>query len=147
MSTDTPEVPGHVTSSVTDRRGTGARQTEILKILGESGRFLTARQLHALSVTQGSGTGLSTVYRILRSADAAGLLEVVHAPSGKAYRLLPESHEHRLECRTCGEGVPFASEALEEWLAGLGGLYGFRDVRHALSVTGTCHACQQHTET
>ncbi|MEU2491239.1 transcriptional repressor [Streptomyces sp. NPDC007883] len=148
MSTDTPQLPSHATSAVTGRRRTGDRRTvdrrtEVLKILEEAGRFLTARQLHILSVIQGSGAGLSTVYRILRSADAAGLLEVVHVPSGKAYRLLPDSHEHRLECRGCGEGVLFTSEALEEWLAGLGSRYSFHDVRHAVSVTGTCRRCLQ----
>ncbi|MFB7916725.1 Fur family transcriptional regulator [Streptomyces sp. NPDC056061] len=141
MSSDTPVIPGYATSSVTGRRGTGARRTEILKFLEASGRFLTARQLHVLSVIQGSGTSFSTVCRILRSADASGLLEVVHVPSGKAYRLLSASHEHRLACRGCGEGALFTSEALEVWLAGLGSRYGFHDVRHAVNVTGTCRRC------
>ncbi|MFJ4873177.1 Fur family transcriptional regulator [Streptomyces sp. NPDC088757] len=141
MSSDTPPPSPCRADAPAGGRGASERRSEILEVLGETGRFLTARQLHVLIAARGHDTGLSTVYRTLRVADAAGRLEVVHDSSGKAYRLLPDTHQHRLECRGCGEGVPFVSEALEEWIEGLGSRYGFTDVRHAVNVTGTCTRC------
>jgi Fur family transcriptional regulator, ferric uptake regulator len=125
------------------QRGRAAdRRPEVLAALRQDEGFLSAQGLHALMTQRGIRIGLTTVYRALSAADAEGRLETVRARGGvKSYRYLPLVHEHRLRCRTCGAGVAFVSQVLEDWVAQLGPRYGFENVRHAVAVTGTCSGC------
>ncbi|MFF8841947.1 Fur family transcriptional regulator [Streptomyces sp. NPDC015127] len=122
-------------------RRAAARRNAVLAALRDLGGFVSAQQLHVTLVDQGCVVGLSTVYRALAEADADGLLETVHGSGGgRAFRYL-SVHEHRIRCTVCGDSVSFLSPELEHWIESLGPTYGFHDVRHAVSVTGTCALC------
>ncbi|WP_079137601.1 Fur family transcriptional regulator [Streptomyces sp. PTY087I2] len=124
------------------RERVAERRADVIAALKENAGFLTASELHATMVRSGNTIGLTTVYRALARAEREGLLEAVRQDGGaRAYRHLPQVHAHHLTCRECGHGVLFASAEFEAWVETLGQRYGFLDVRHAVSATGTCSGC------
>ncbi|MFI6080271.1 Fur family transcriptional regulator [Streptomyces sp. NPDC051217] len=119
------------------------RRAVILNVLAGVEGFVTAPRLHMMISARGMAISLSTIYRTLTAAESEGLVEVLHRGGiwGRVYRYVPPVHDHHLVCTACGDSVPFTCRALEDWFAGIGPRYGFRDVRHAISVAGTCAQC------
>jgi len=127
--------------AVTQR--TTKQRTEILGLLDDLDEFRSAQQLHDLLKSQGSTTGLATVYRAVQTLADAGEVDVLRSPDGEAVyrRCVRRSHHHHLVCRSCGATVVVTGLAVEKWAAQVAATHGFRDVSHTVEVFGTCGAC------
>lgn len=113
--------------------------------LGSIDTFRSAQQLFLeLHRRRPQRIALTSVYRILHSLAAEGVVETQSAEDGEAlYRLRTGSeHRHYLLCRRCGRAVPFAPTALEEVAANLVRQHHFTQVTHRIDLYGTCPRCR-----
>lgn len=116
---------------------------EILTLLRQTDEFRTAQQLYADLRSQGSGVGLTTVYRALQTLVDAGEADTMRLPSGEQlYRLCGQGrHHHHLVCRQCGRTVEIDGPAVESWTDRIAAEHGFTEVSHTLEIFGTCETC------
>ncbi|GIH06836.1 transcriptional repressor [Rhizocola hellebori] len=121
---------------------------EILGLLRQTDDFRTAQQLYADLRSQGSGVGLTTVYRALQTLVDAGEADTMRLPSGEQlFRLCGQGrHHHHLVCRQCGRTVEIDGPAVESWTDRIAREHGFTDVSHTLEIFGTCSACAAKPE-
>jgi Fur family transcriptional regulator, ferric uptake regulator len=119
------------------------QRSEILGLLRQTEDFRTAQQLHADLRSQGSGVGLTTVYRALQTLVDAGEADTMRLPNGEQlYRLCGQGrHHHHLVCRGCGRTVEIDGPAVESWTDRVAQEHGFTDVSHTLEIFGTCDGC------
>ncbi|WP_338895161.1 Fur family transcriptional regulator [Streptomyces sp. TG1A-60] len=131
----------------TQQRPTRQRSA-LLEALAASHDFVSAQELHARMTSEGTGIGLTTVYRALRDLEATGAVDVAQAVAGeRLYRWRPgDSHRHYLICRACGHSRPVDSEVVEEWAGRIASDSGFAAVEHTVELTGVCAGCQSATE-
>ncbi len=120
---------------------------EILGLLRQTDDFRTAQQLYADLRSQGSGVGLTTVYRALQTLVDAGEADTMRLPSGEQlFRLCGQArHHHHLVCRQCGRTVEIDGPAVESWTDRIAQEHGFTDVSHTLEIFGTCSSCAAKT--
>jgi Fur family transcriptional regulator, ferric uptake regulator len=119
------------------------QRAEVLALLRETGEFRSAQQLHAQLRSQGSGIGLTTVYRTLQLLAEAGEVDQFSMTDGEQlYRRCElERHHHHLVCRGCGRTVEVEGPAVERWADKVGQEHGFSDVSHTMEILGTCSEC------
>jgi Fur family transcriptional regulator, ferric uptake regulator len=119
------------------------RQKAIRDGLADSGRFLSAQDLHGRLRGAGVRVGLTTVYRALQLLAARGDADVVVREDGqRAYRACTSgAHHHHLICRHCGDAAEVHEVELERWAADTGRLHGFTGLTHIAEVFGTCPSC------
>jgi Fur family ferric uptake transcriptional regulator len=104
--------------------------------------FSSAQEIHAQLRTDGSGVGLTTVYRTLQTLADAGQVDVIRAGDGEArYRRCTPEHHHHLVCRTCGRTLEVDSPAVEKWADQVAATHGFTEVSHTLEIFGVCAEC------
>lgn len=128
--------------AVTQR--TTKQRTEILGLLDDLDEFRSAQQLHDLLRSQGSTTGLATVYRAVQTLADAGEVDVLRSPDGEAVyrRCVRRSHHHHLVCRSCGKAVEIDGPGAEAWAEQVGAAHDFSDVEHTIELLGTCAECR-----
>lgn len=116
---------------------------EILALLRETDDFRTAQQLYANLRQQGSGIGLTTIYRNLQALVEAGEADTMRLPNGEQlFRLCGQGrHHHHLVCRHCGRTVDIEGPAVESWTDHIAREHGFTDVSHTLEIFGSCTTC------
>ena len=90
----------------------------------------------------GADIDRSTVYRTLEALEAAGLVRHGHIGHGPTvYHLAAEAPHQHLVCRNCGTTTSILGSDLEELLARIEALTGFRaDLEH-FSLSGRCARC------
>lgn len=127
--------------------GRGKRATRqraaIARFLDESGRFMSAQEIHSLLVDSGSNLGLATVYRNLQMLAASGDVDVLPGREGEhLYRRCgSDDHHHHLVCRSCRRSVEVESKEVEEWAARVATRHGFSAPSHTVEVFGLCDNC------
>jgi Fur family ferric uptake transcriptional regulator len=121
---------------------------EILGLLRQTDDFRTAQQLYADLRSQGSGVGLTPVYRALQTLVDAGEADTMRLPSGEQlFRLCGQGrHHHHLVCRQCGRTVEIDGPAVESWTDRIAREQVFTDVSHTLEIFGTCSSCASKPE-
>jgi Fur family ferric uptake transcriptional regulator len=121
------------------------QRAEVLALLEATEGFRSAQQLHAALRDQGTGVGLTTVYRTLQLLSDAGEVDQVRLPDGEQlYRRCDGSgHHHHLVCRVCGRTVEVEGPAVERWARQQAGQHGFTDVNHTVEIVGTCASCAE----
>jgi Fur family transcriptional regulator, ferric uptake regulator len=129
------------TTAVPGLRATRQRAA-IAKLLGQTGDFRSAQELHEELRKRGEGIGLTTVYRTLQSLSDAGEVDVLRTDSGEAiYRHCSSHHHHHLVCRHCGTAVEVEGPAVESWADRVAAEHGFSEVSHTVEIFGTCADC------
>nr|WP_062289127.1 Fur family transcriptional regulator [Demequina phytophila] len=119
------------------------QRREILDAL-DLGEFRSAQAWHERLRSEGSTTGLATVYRALQSLAETGEVDAVVAESGETlYRRCEagEEHHHHLRCRVCGKAVEIDVPDFEAYAAAIGREHGYGDIRHTIELTGVCPEC------
>ena len=121
------------------------QRAQVLEALRATPRFVSAQELHAAMRGEGSGTGLTTVYRHLQALAAEETVDVLRSDEGELlYRICGESgHHHHLVCRRCGRSVEVEGPAVEKWADRVAAEHGFADISHTLEVFGTCASCSR----
>lgn len=115
----------------------------VLKILENSELPMNADQLFMKLKEQGVSISLSTVYRVLETMAAKGLVIRGSLPDeNKAvYELNREDHKHYLLCMKCHRMVPVGNCPLEDYEKLLEERFGFTIKGHKLEVFGYCGEC------
>ena len=118
------------------------QQSAVAAMLGDTGDFSSAQDLHARLRSAGNPIGLATVYRTLQTLAGNGEVDVLRTDDGEAvYRQCSTGHHHHLVCRVCGRAVEVEGPTVERWADAVSAAHGFRDVRHTLEIVGTCAEC------
>ncbi len=122
---------------------TTRQQRAVRELLGRTGEFRSAQELHALLHSEGDRIGLATVYRALGRLAEADDVDVLVGPDGEArYRLCSSGHHHHhLVCRSCGTTVEVEAPEVETWARSVAGQAGFTEVSHTVEIFGLCQAC------
>jgi Fur family ferric uptake transcriptional regulator len=125
------------------------QRSAVVEALAKCHDFVSAQSLHTLVVADGTGIGLTTVYRALRDLEATGSVDVLQAGAGgRLFRLrAADGHRHYLICRGCGHSRAVDSQAVEEWAERVTAHTGFAAVEHTVELTGVCSGCQSRPDT
>ncbi|MGI8881666.1 MAG: Fur family transcriptional regulator [Jatrophihabitans sp.] len=106
--------------------------------------FRSAQTVFSALRADGSGVGLSTVYRHLQVLADSGAADTVQTAAGEVlYRYCGDTkrHHHHLVCRRCGTTVEVAGPAVERWAGKVATDNGFVDVDHTVELLGLCATC------
>jgi Fur family ferric uptake transcriptional regulator len=124
-----------------------ANRASLLTELTRNQDFISAQGLHERVLAGPRPMGLTTVYRILRELDAAGLVDSFRDRDGeRLYRIRPDGpHRHYIRCRACARSVDIRSGPVEQWAEAVGRDLGFTAVEHVLEFTGVCSQCAPTT--
>ena len=120
------------------RRNTDQRQS-VLRSLQQTGRPLSARELHSTARKSCPGIGIATIYRTVKSLLTEGDVSLVELPGEPPrYEFAGKRHHHHFSCRECGkvyeiEGCRGNFKSLTP--------PGFRLQAHDMILTGTCASC------
>jgi Fur family transcriptional regulator, ferric uptake regulator len=115
----------------------------VRRALAEREGFCSAQDLHAEMRTEGSGIGLTTVYRALKALSESGEVDALHTDDeGWTYRACAaREHHHHLVCRQCGRAVEVTAPMVERWVDELATSHEFADPTHTLEIFGICARC------
>jgi Fe2+ or Zn2+ uptake regulation protein len=139
-------MPDAAPASTPSLRAAGMRQTPqregILRVLKNSDRPLTVEEIWERMPERRSG--LPTVYRNLERFVREGWAESIMGPDQvmRFVRCDSRHHHHHLQCDRCGRTAEVDACGLDESLAGLEKLSGFRITRHQLMLFGLCPTCR-----
>ena len=131
-------------SSPTDLKTIGLKATaprlRILELFEKSQvRHLSAEDVYKILLTEGTDTGLATVYRVLTQFEQAGLLKRHHFESGKAvFELNQGGHHDHLVCMQCGRVEEFYDDAIEKRQIAVARERGFAIHEHSLYLYADC---------
>ena len=120
-------------------------QDQILHILKECDRAISAQDLYLETRSTGKGMGLATVYRALDALKLAGLVQVRTLTSGEALYSLVQEDRHHLTCLQCGDSIPIDACPVHDLEDTLNQSYEFKIYYHTLEFFGLCTACQPNS--
>ena len=126
------------------------RQRElILDILMQSKTPLSAKEIFIKLVKEEDNMSLSTIYRILDTFMAKGLVsKSTVASSNKAvYEIKGRKHKHHLVCVSCGKIILLNNCPLAKYEKFLEEDTGFDITSHSLEFFGICPECRKKMET
>ncbi|HQT98910.1 MAG TPA: transcriptional repressor [Acidimicrobiales bacterium] len=120
------------------------QRREVLGVLARVQGFVSAQELHALILREGTTIALATVYAQLKKLVTSGDVDVVMTDRGEALyrRCVVDQHHHHLVCRSCGTAVEVDAPELERWAHDVGDRHDFNDLRHVLELNGICRSCR-----
>jgi Fur family ferric uptake transcriptional regulator len=115
----------------------------VLKVLRESGAYLSINTLDKKVKELLPGTGLATVYRALETLEDLNLVVKVHLEDGcHSYAVAPEGHRHPIVCTECNKVIEFAECPLDTLSEKLLKDTGVHIDNHFLQLFGKCRECQ-----
>ncbi|NET08868.1 MAG: transcriptional repressor [Merismopedia sp. SIO2A8] len=117
-------------------------QNQILNILKECDRAISAQDLYLETRNRGKGVGLATVYRALDALKLAGLVQVRTIANGESLYSMVQEDRHHLTCLQCGASIPIDSCPVHDLEAELNQSYQFKVYYHTLEFFGLCTTCQ-----
>jgi len=119
------------------------QRAAVAEVLGDTGEFRSAQQLHELLRRRGDRVGLATVYRTLQALADGGEVDVLRAEDGESLyrRCARREHHHHLVCRACGRTVEIDGPTVESWASSVAATHGFDDIEHTIELWGTCTEC------
>lgn len=114
----------------------------VISVLEAEDCCVSAADVHE---SLGEGVGLASVYRVLESLLAVGLVRRVDVGDGIArYEPLRESgeHHHHLVCTACGKVEAFEDPALERAIHRVEAKSGYAVEQHDVVLQGACATCR-----
>ncbi len=119
------------------------QRSAIVDVLTSAPGPLTPAEIQELASQAQEGLGLATVYRTLASLQQAGEVSTVHLPGEAArFELRDGHHRHHFRCESCDSVFALSQPCPVEVLEGVTLPGGFRVSGHALTLYGSCPACQ-----
>lgn len=115
----------------------------VLRVLRESGAYMSINRLDRKVKEMLPGTGLATVYRALETLEDLGLVVKVHLEDGcHSYTVAPEGHRHPVVCTDCNKIIEFAECPLDALSEKLSKDTGVHIDNHFLQLFGKCRECR-----
>ncbi|MEO1621565.1 MAG: transcriptional repressor [Cyanobacteria bacterium J06632_3] len=112
----------------------------------EEGHHLSADDLYDLLKEDGSGIGLSTVYRNLKMMSRMGILRELELSEGqKRYELNQPAphHHHHMICVRCNKTIEFKNDSVLKAGAQIASKSGYQLLDCQLAVHAICPSCQR----
>lgn len=139
---------------VIDLRESGFRITrmrkEIVRILAESNKHLSAEEIYFKLRTKYPRAGYATVYRALRVLTEEGITEKRDFRNDVSrYEIRgkrEKGHHDHIVCIRCGKVVEFAHKKIEALQREIAKKYGFIITDHRMELYGLCGECQKFSE-
>ena len=121
------------------------QRDSIIRIFSESGRHLSADELHALVKKTAPGIGYATVYRTLKLLSEAGLAHESRFDDGFTRYELSETtaHHDHLICTGCGHILEFENKEIEQLQRVVAKKNDFHVTSHKLEIYGFCGECSR----
>jgi len=119
----------------------------VLTVLSSSKQPLTVEEI--LERLGEGTTDQATVYRMMNSFQAKGLVRQVDFEHGHAhYELAGDREHHHLVCVSCGRVEDVEGCPIEKYYGGvLKKLPAFSQIyRHTLELFGLCHCCEKKSQ-
>jgi Fur family transcriptional regulator, ferric uptake regulator len=122
-----------------------SQREEILKVLYNSGKHLTAEELYENCKAENPGIGIATVYRALKLLCEIGICRELRIDRGiTRYEVADgESHHDHLICTGCGAFVEVVSQEIERIQERIASAHGFKLESHRLNLYGLCARCRK----
>jgi Fur family ferric uptake transcriptional regulator len=120
----------------------GPARIAVIDLLDSENCCVSAADVHE---SLNERVGLASVYRVLESLHAAGLVRRVDVGDGVArYEPLRESgeHHHHLVCTECGKVEAFDDPALERAIRRVEAKSGYAVEQHDVVLQGACDTCR-----
>ena len=121
------------------------QRVEILGVLAEAEKHLTADELYRLARRKNPKIGYTTVYRTLKLLCECGLCREMTPHDGiNRYEYAPghEHHDH-LICVKCGRFVEVVDPEIEKLQKKLAKKSGFFEQFHRMEIYGVCSKCKK----
>jgi len=122
----------------------GPARIAVIELLDDEHCCVSAADVHASLADR---AGLASVYRVLESLHAVGLVRRIDVGDGIArYEPLRESgeHHHHLVCTECGKVEAFDDPALERAIRRVEAKSGYAVEQHDVVLQGACDTCQNY---
>jgi Fur family ferric uptake transcriptional regulator len=118
----------------------GPARVAVIGLLDSEGCCVSAADVHE---SLNERVGLASVYRVLESLHAAGLVRRVDVGIAR-YEPLRESgeHHHHLVCTECGKVEAFDDPALERAIRRVEAKSGYAVEQHDVVLQGACDTCR-----
>jgi Fur family ferric uptake transcriptional regulator len=121
-------------------RLTGARK-ELLDVLINSPKHLTAFELAKIVSKRKPSTHLSTIYRNLENLEKLGIISHAHVGHGSViYQIRGLEHSH-FACEECGEIIDVNENIYSGFLSKAKQTLGFSPNPQHFAALGKCSAC------
>jgi Fur family ferric uptake transcriptional regulator len=120
----------------------GPARIAVIGVLDGENCCVSAADVHE---SLADSVGLASVYRVLESLHAVGLVRRVDVGDGIArYEPLRESgeHHHHLVCTECGKVEAFDDPALERAIRRVEAKSGYAVDQHDVVLQGACNTCR-----
>ena len=132
-----------IKKDIKGRSVTSQRQL-LLKLLRQSPKHLSAKELYKLAIVKNESISLATVYRNLRLFRELDLIEERRLGHIYCYYEMKESSDHQhLVCRSCDKVIEFTSPLIGQLLEELQHEHGFNVNKFELFLEGDCHQCHK----
>ncbi|WP_041263886.1 Fur family transcriptional regulator [Francisella salina] len=114
---------------------------EILKLFEENkDRHLSPDDVFSKLKSQGSSTGIATVYRVLNQFESAGIINKLKLDSDQVmYELNQGDHHDHIICIECNEIQEFYNEKIEKLQKEVVKSMGAEMVDHSLNIYIKCY--------
>lgn len=120
----------------------GPARVAVIEVLDAEDCCVSAADVHAALAER---VGLASVYRVLESLSAVGLVRRIDVGDGIArYEPLRESgeHHHHLVCTECGKVEAFDDPDLERAIRRVEARSGYAVEQHDVVLQGACDICR-----
>jgi Fe2+ or Zn2+ uptake regulation protein len=122
------------------------QRLEVLNILIEQTKPLTAKEIYNKLETAKISLRLSTIYRTLNILEDNNLVKKLDLNSQESkFELIGEKHHHHLVCVACNEIIDLDCP-LEKFETKLYSETGYKIADHRIKFYGVCPDCQNKTE-
>lgn len=124
------------------------QRASILKVLKESEQPVSAEQIFLELQRNGTNANLSTVYRILESLAAKGIVlkTSIGSDTKALFEMNSSVHKHRMICINCRDMTSVEGCPLEEYEKMLKDRTGFDVTGHKLEIYGYCEKCKKQNK-
>jgi Fur family ferric uptake transcriptional regulator len=121
------------------------QRQDIAQTFLQSGRHLSADELHQKVRGEHPQVGLATIYRTLKLLVEAGLASQREFGDGitRYEPLTSDQHHDHLICINCGAIIEFENKKIEDLQNEVAGRKKFTVLRHKLELYGYCDRCRR----
>lgn len=118
-------------------------RSEILKLFEKNkDKHLSPDDVFFKLKSQGSSTGIATVYRVLGQFESVGIINRLKLENDQVmYELNQGDHHHHIVCIKCNSIQEFYNEEIEELQKRIVESIGAEIVDHSLNIYVTCKNC------
>jgi Fur family transcriptional regulator, ferric uptake regulator len=121
-----------------------APRRAVYQVLAGRERPVSAAEIYDLLRASGSRLGLTSVYRVLHSFSASGLVHVF-AGQEQRFRICDRAPHAHLVCEACGRVIERPAEAVRQWLAPAAREADFVPNAERSDIHGVCRRCRPDT--